>query len=418
MNFLLRQATIIAPKQKNHNRVADIRIENGIIKEIGENLALKGEREISSKKLMISPGWFDMQADFCDPGNEHKEDLRTGLMAAAHGGYTGVLVMPTTTPVIDSKGAVEYVLKNGNHGATKAFVAGSATKGAQGIELSESFDMQQAGAIAFTDHLHPIENAGLMKLALQYINGFGGLMLHFPYNESLAHAGVMHEGKTSTIMGVKGMPALSESTAVQRDLSILEYTGGKLHFNCVSSAESVKLIKEAKAKGLQVTAGVPALNLLLTDEALAEFDTRYKMMPPLRSESDRKALIKGLKNGTLDVVCSNHVPQDIELKKCEFDLAAFGAINIQTAYLGTPEIFSAEEWVGYSSIAPRKILGLSVPEIEVGQKAEITLFDPEENTDVTSALLKSKSKNTPLLGKKLKGKVMGVIANNTYTLVS
>jgi dihydroorotase len=418
MNFLLRQATIIAPKQKNHNRVADIRIENGIIKEIGENLVLKDEREISSKKLMVSPGWFDMQADFCDPGNEHKEDLKSGLQAAVHGGYTGVLVMPSTQPVIDSKGAVEYVLKNGNHGAAKAYVAGSATKGAQGKELSESFDMQQAGAIAFTDHLHPIENAGLMKLALQYINGFGGLMMHFPFNVSLAHAGVMHEGKTSTIMGVKGMPDISESTAIQRDLAILEYTGGRLHFNCVSSAKSVKLISEAKSKGLKVTAGVPALNLILTDEALHEFDTRYKVMPPLRSESDRKALIEGLKNGTLDAVCSNHVPQDIELKKCEFDQAAFGAISIQTAYLGMSEIFSAEEWVEFNSIAPRKILGLSIPEINIGQKAEITLFDPEESTQVSAAFIKSKSKNSPLLGKSLSGKLIGVIAHHHHYLFS
>jgi dihydroorotase len=421
MNALIKSAKIIDSSSKFNGKTVDILIEKGIIKQIDKSIATpKNYKEISFKGLHVSNGWFDMRANFCDPGNEHKEDLNSGLEAAAKGGFTGVLVMPDTNPSADNKGGIEYIINKTKGNIVNAYPAGALSHHCEGKEISEMYDMHNAGAIAFTDNKKSIESAGLLNRALLYSQSFGGLIMNYPNNKELSQNGQINEGIISTQLGLKGIPALAEELMVSRDIYLAEYCNAKIHLTNISTKQSVKLIKEAKKKGLNITADVNSHNLLLNEEELLSFESNFKVMPPLRTKEDIKALINGLKDGSIDVICSDHTPEDIEEKQCEFDHAAFGIVNLQTSFAAANTALANKldlsDYIEKVTTAPRAILGLKNSTIQEGEQANLTLFNPNEKWTLAKSDIISKSKNTPLIGKELTGIVIGIVNNKKIIL--
>jgi len=421
MNVLIKSAKIVNTNSKFNGKTIDILIEKGIITQIGKDIKTpKNCEEIKFKDLHVSTGWFDMRANFCDPGHEYKEDLNSGLKAAAKGGFTGVMVMPNTNPVSDSKSGIEYIINKTKGNIVDALPAGCISHNCEGKELAEMYDMFTAGAIAFTDNKKSISSSGLLNRALLYSQSFNGLIIDFPNDKELSNNGQINEGIISTELGLKGIPALAEELIVSRDINLAEYCNARIHLSNISTKQSVKLIKEAKKKGLRVTADVNSYHLLLDESELLNFDSNFKVIPPLRTKEDIKALIAGLKDGTLDVICSDHTPEDIENKQCEFDNAAFGIINLQTSFaaLNTAieDKLSIEESIAKITTNPRKILNINNPEIKEGASANLTLFSPKTKFTLEREEIISKAKNTPIIGKELTGKVYGVINNNQIIL--
>ena len=415
MIVLIRAAKVVDPNSKYHNKVVDILIKKGIIHEIGKNIKPpKGADIIEEKGLHVSPGLFDLHANFRDPGFEWKEDMQSGMFTAAKGGFTGVLCMPSTFPATDTKSQVEYIKKMSAGNVVNVHPAGSITKNLKGQELTEMFDMSRSGALAFTDDKNSIQHANVMKIALLYTKNFGGIIMSQANDKSISTDGHMNEGVTSTILGLKGIPSLAEYLMIARDIKLAEYTKGRLHFSCISTAESVELIRIAKKQGLNITADVAIHNLVLDETACEGFDTRYKVNPALRTQKDIKALIKGLKDGTIDAICSDHSPEDIENKKVEFDNAEFGMIGLQTAFSLACQLeneIGMEGIIEKMAINPRKLLGLNAPEINIEKPANLCLFNPSTKWTLEEKDILSKSKNTPFIGKTLKGKIVGVVNN-------
>jgi len=417
MKLFIQSAKLISKNSEFHNQVVDIYINNGKIEAIGKKLTPPEKVTVyTHKNLHVSAGWLDLCANFSDPGNEHKETIESGIAAAAKGGFTAVALSPATEPAVDSKSIVQYIINKAKGAVVDILPMGAISKGIQGHELAELFDMHDAGAVAFTDGKASIQNPNLLKTALLYCKAFDGLVINYADHKDLSYNGMMHEGEKSMHLGLKGIPALAEEIIVNRDLYLLEYTESKMHFSTISTAKSVELIKEAKKKGLRVTADVSAAHLLLDDSHLEEFDTRFKVQPPFRDKTHIAALIKGLKSNTIDVISSNHEPEDIEAKKREFDHAAFGIINLQTAFgaantalKGKLEI---DEIIEKLAENPRKVLNLAPINIKVGEAANLTLFTPDENWTLDKKSIVSKSKNSPFIGMQLTGKPLGVINNN------
>ncbi len=418
MNVLIKSAKIVDKLSKLNGKIVDILIQNGSIKQIGKGIsAQKNCTEINAKNLHVSAGWFDMRANFCDPGNEYKEDLTTGLEAAAKGGFTGVLVMPDTQPVNDGKSGIEYVLNNTKNNLVDALPAGSLSHNCEGKEIAELYDMHSAGAVAFTDNKKSVGSVGLLNRALLYSQSFNGLIMNFPSSGELSKGGQINEGAISTQLGLKGIPSLAEELIVSRDIFLAEYCNARIHLTNISTKQSVKLIKDAKKKGLNITADVNSYHLLLNEDELIGFDTNFKVNPPLRTKEDSKALIAGLKDGTIDAICSDHTPEDIEEKQCEFDHAAFGMVNLQTSFalanMATSNKLELGDLISKLTTNPRKILGLENPSIAEGEIANLTVFNPTQEWTLEKEQVVSKSYNTPLLGKTLTGAVLAVINNNT-----
>ena len=415
MIVLIRAAKVVDPNSKHHNKVVDILIEKGIIQEIEKKLNPPKDADIIEEKgLHVSPGLFDLHTNFRDPGFEWKEDIQTGMLAAAKGGFTGVLSMPSTLPVTDTKSQVEYIQKMSAGNVVDVHPAGSITKDLKGQELTEMFDMSRSGALAFTDDKNSIQHAGVMKLALLYTKIFGGIIMNQANDKSISADGHMNEGVTSTVLGLKGIPSLAEDLMITRDIKLVEYTEGRLHISCISTAKSVELIRAAKKQGLNITADVAIHNLLLDETACEGFDTRYKVNPALRTQKDIKALLKGLKDGTIDAICTDHTPEDIEHKKVEFDNAEFGMIGLQTAFSLACQLeqeIGLEGIIEKMAINPRKLLGLEIPEINIKKAANLFLFNPITEWTLDEKDIVSKSKNTPFIGKKLKGKIIAVVNN-------
>jgi dihydroorotase len=416
MQVIIRSVTVTDSSSEYHGKTTDILIKDGIITEIGNDL--KADKEatiIEPSGLFVSPGWFDMQVNFRDPGFEYKEDLRSGCEAAAAGGFTGVAVMPSTFPPVHSKSEVEYIRNKSKGNIVDVFPIGTVSKGLEGKDLSEMYDMMQSGAVAFSDDKKSINDPGLLQRALMYVKNFNGLIINFPEDKKIAGDGKVNEGISSTFAGLKGIPALAEEIMVQRDIFLAEYTDSRLHFSGISSAKSVDLIREAKKKNLKVTAGVSVHNLFFDDSVLGSFDSNYKVKPPLRTKADIKALIEGLKDGTIDVIVSDHAPEDEEMKKREFDHAAFGAIGLETTFgaamSALKDQLSEEQLVKKISVDPRKILGLNIPSVKKGERANLTLYFPKKEWKPTFSQLKSKSKNCPYIGQSLLGKAYAVINN-------
>jgi len=408
MKIRLVQAQIVDKNHPLNGKRTDLYIEKGQIAQIAQNIDKKADRVIDAEGLCVSPGWIDMRANFRDPGEEQKETLDTGLSAAIRGGFTAVAIMPNTQPPIDSKGGVEYLLSRSKRYPIEVIPIGCLSKGLKGESLAEMYDMHQAGAAAFSDDKQSVTESGLLQRALLYARQMDAPILHFPYDESLARHGQMHEGIVSTQLGLKGIPEIAEEIIVMRDLALLAYTGGRLHLGPLSTAKSLELVHDARKNGMTVSAEVAMANLIYSDNALEGFDSNYKVLPPLRSESHQKELIKALKNGWIEVISSDHNPEDEEHKKLEFDLANFGLAGIEHFF---PLLWSRlhktvpiDTLVACFSRNPRNVLGLQQPELEAGKPANLTIFSTEENTVWSKGV--SKAYNLPRFEKPLKGKVL------------
>jgi len=416
MKLILKSATIVDASSKHHLKKRDILIENGKISKIAASIPSSEKiKEVSLKNLHISQGWFDSSVSFGEPGFEERETIENGLKTAALSGFTSVAVNANSFPVTDSKGHIKFLKSKAEGNAVNLYPIGALTIGSKGIDLAELYDMQNEGAVSFYDYKNPIANANLLKIALQYTQNFDGLVQSFPFEKSVARNGMVNEEVNSTRLGLKGIPALSEELQIIRDLYILEYTGGKLHIPTISTKKSVELIKDAKKKGLNVSCSVAVFNLILTDDVLEGFDTNYKLLPPLRTKEDTKALLKGLKDGTIDGATSDHNPIDVEHKKTEFEQALFGSIGLESSFGALNTLLGTEEAVK-ALTGLKNTFGISSEQIEEGNKAELTLFNPEENWEFSEKDIVSTSKNGALLGTKLKGKPYGILSNNQLEL--
>lgn len=414
MLLLLKNVRIIDGKKES--RPQDILIRDGVVEAIGENLpAQKGAEIWQSPNACVSAGWFDVGVHACDPGYEHREDLHTAARAAAAGGFTAVACFPNTNPALHSKSEILYVKNKTAQSAVTFHPIGAVSQGCEGKDLAELFDMHSAGAIAFSDGKKAVQDAGLLLRVMQYAKAFNGLIINEPHHKTIAAGGQMHEGVVSTSLGLKGIPALAEEVMVQRDLSLLEYAESRLHLHLLSTAKSVALVRAAKRAGLPVTASVAVANLCFTDEKLRGFDSNWKILPPLRGQTDADALLEGLGDGTIDFICSNHTPWDEEAKNLEFPYAEFGMIGLETAFTlccaFLKKQLSVNDLVEKMALAPRRVLGLPIPEIKVGARAELTVFDPDAKWIFGENDIRSKSHNTPFIGQTFKGKVLGIINN-------
>ena len=416
MNVLIKSATIIDAKCDYHNKTQDILVEKGVIVNIANSIKNpKNYREIKLDNLHISQGWFDSSVCFGEPGFEERETIANGLKVAAKSGFTAVAVNANTNPVIDSNSDISFLKNKAQGNAVNLLPIGALTKESKGHELAELFDMKTAGAVAFGDYKKAQTNPNLMKIALQYASNFNGLVCSFPQENAIALNGVMNEHITSTSIGLKGIPALAEELQIVRDLFLLEYTEGKLHIPTISTAKSVELIREAKKKKLDVSCSVAIHNLVFTDDSLTSFDTNYKVSPPLRTQNDTDALIAGLKDGTIDMVTSDHNPLDIELKKIEFDYATPGTIGLESAFGALNSLFSAKTAIKFLTKGKERF-GLETSSITKGNRLNVTLFNPEGNYIFSKNDIHSKSKNSIFDGHSLKGKVYGIINNNQIQL--
>lgn len=409
MNIIIKKAKIIGSENPYHNQIKDIKINNGTIVAIEDEIPYEEDfKVVEYPNLHLSEGWFDSSVCFAEPGFEERETIVHGLEVAQRSGFTAVALNPYTNPVVDNQAMVQFVKQKGDGKLCTVYPIGALTKESNTKDLAELFDMQNAGAIAFGDYKKPIANANVLKLALQYVQDFDGLIIAFSQDKDLKGIGVANEGVNATKLGMKGISNLSEEIQIARNLHLLEYTGGKLHLPTISTKESVALIKAAKNKGLQVSCSVSVHNLCLNDNVLEGFDTNYKVNPPIRTEEDRRALIEGVQQGVIDMITSDHNPLDIELKKVEFDKAADGVIGLETAFGALNTVLDCTTIIDRFTQS-KSVFGIKRNPIAVGQKSNMTLFNPEGRYIFTKEDILSKSKNSPFVGLELQGKVYEVI---------
>lgn len=412
MQYLIQSALVIDANSPFHLQKKDILIENGIIKTISENIKSEDiAQTISSENLCVNIGLMDLRCHVPDLGFEFKETLETARKAAAAGGFTEICLLPNMNPPLDSKDSLAYVLKDNDKNLVKTYPIAALSLKTKGEDLSEMLDLHRAGAVAFSDGLQCVHNTDILLKTLLYLQPVEALLIQRPEEQTLTRYGQMNEGIVATHLGLKGLPSLAEVLIIQRDLEILRYTGGKIHFSCISSQKSVALIRQAKQEGLAVTCDVSANHLYFTEEKLYDFDTNFKLNPPLRTETDRQALWQGIADDTIDAIVSDHQPQDTENKELEFDLAAFGAIGLQTALLATNtkrDTISLEKIVEKFCQNPRKILQKNIPCIKEGEVANLCVWDSKQESVFTKESILSKSKNSPFIGETLKGKIYAV----------
>jgi dihydroorotase len=420
MMLLIQQAHIIDPSSPFNETRQDILIESGVIKDIQPHIEAKADRVISGKGLYVSPGWVDVFAQFADPGYEYKETLETGAAAAAAGGYTDVLVIPNTKPVVDNKIQAEYISQKSKSLPVNVYPIGAVSKGTDGKDLAEMYDMRASGAMAFSDGLHPIQSAGLLMKALQYVKAFDGIVIQLPDDKSVGANGLMHEGIVSTRLGLPGKPMMAEELLVARDIKLARYADSKLHFTGVTSPRSLEYIRRAKESGLAVTCSVTPYHIFFTDEDLQDYDSNLKVYPPLRTAVEVSALKKAIQDGTVDCIATHHMPHEYDSKVLEFEYAKYGMTGIETSYAALktamPDV-PESKWVELLSINPRTIFGLQSASVQKGAKACLTLFEPDSATIVDEKRLLSKSKNSAFIGKTLTGKVLGII-NGEKTIIT
>jgi len=409
MEILLRQARIIDPSSPFHQQTTDILIRNGIIVETGTIHHTVGQ-EINIPSLCISPGWLDVFSNFCDPGYEFKETLESGAAAAAAGGYTDVMILPNTNPCLHNKSGIEYIIQRSKNLPVTVHPIGAVTKNTEGKVLAEMYDMQQSGAVAYSDGSSTIQSPGLLLKALQYIKAVNKIIIQVPDDKSISGAGLMNEGIISTRLGLPGRPAIAEELMIARDIELVKYTGSKIHITGISTARSVALIREAKEQGIEVSCSVTPYHLCYSDEDLVNYDTNLKVNPPFRTKEDQAALKKGLADGTIDCIASHHFPEDIDHKMVEFEYAQYGMTGLETSFALVrtcmPDL-ELDNVIELFSTHPRSVFDLPTVRIDINETACVTLFLPDEKWVVEK--LKSKSKNTPFMGKQLTGKPLGII---------
>ncbi|MBK1439283.1 dihydroorotase [Parapedobacter sp. ISTM3] len=407
-NLLVKSAKVAFRNSPFHGKEVDILVENGIIVKIAPHIGVEHDQllVVDASGQYVAPGFFDMNANFGEPGLETKEDILSGCAAAVAGGFTGVAVHPNTQPPVHSRSEVALIVNRAKTLPVDVFPIGAISKKRQGEELAELYDMKLAGAVAFGDGDRPVQQAGLMSRALLYAKGFDGVIVSYPEDASVAGGAKMNEGVTSTYLGMKGNPNLAEELMVARDLHLAEYNEAAIHFTTISTAESVNLIRNAKASGIRVTCDVAAHHLIMTDELVVGFDSNYKVNPPLRTDTDVMALRKGLEDGTIDAIVSQHTPHEVEFKQVEFQVAAEGIIGLQTVLpLALEAGLSVDLIVDKLAVGPRRILGLPIPEFQEQAMANFILLDTGRRWRFDQRTNRSKSSNSPLLGKELTGQV-------------
>lgn len=418
MKILIKQATIIDPGGPWHDQMVDVMVEHGVCTQLAPVLTDSTAQVITSAHLHLSPGWMDLMPWSGEPGYEHRESLQSLAEAAAYGGYTALAPAPNTSPAVDNKSILHFIRTQAKTLPVDIYPLAAMTNQCQGKEISEMIDLHHAGAKAFTDGLHSIQDSGLFLRALQYVRSFDGLIIHHPFDEPLAQKGQIHEGEVSVSLGLRGINHLSEEIALHRDLALLDYSGSRLHVLHLSTAGAVELIRRAKQKNQDLTSSAAVMNLVFDHLACQDFDVNYKVLPPLRETADRMALVRGLEDGTIDIITSHHVPHDDEAKILEFPYAEFGAGQLETAWslFNTHYPHLLTKWVQAVAEQPRRLLKLEIPHIVPGQPANFTFFDPQQPWTVNGTDLRSKSKHNPCVGQNLKGKVIGTIVKGTLRL--
>lgn len=410
MRVLIRKATIIEPGSAHHGQTTDILINQGEIAGIGDQQSVSADLVWEQPGLHVSSGWVDLFAHFCDPGEEQKETLQTGSAAAASGGFTDVLLVPNSHPAVSQKSSVDYIRHAGNTNGVRLHPIGSISKQVEGKELGEIYDMHQSGAVAFSDGWQPVQSAGLLLKALQYVKAIEAPIIQLPEDRSLAGPGLINEGLISTQLGLPGKPAIAEEMMIARDIELLQYTGSRLHLTGVSTRKGVEQIRRAKAAGLSVTCSVTPYHLMYTDADLQGYDTNLKVLPPLRTTDDRNALREALADGTIDCLATHHRPQHWDDKVCEFEYAKYGMTALESAFgvynqIGLP----LEQLIELLTVKPRRIFNLAPTSIELGKPACLTLFNPTHSYTFTKAHIRSRSANNAWIGQPLTGSVLGIV---------
>lgn len=422
--MLLKNVTPVSNSHKGKDTV-DIRIEVGVIKEISSGLkAKKGEETHDLKGAYVSPGWMDMHVHLREPGFEHKETIKTGCDAAAFGGFTAVACMPNTKPATHTRDVVEYIIKKAEKLPVDVHPIACVTKERKGESIAEMADMKEGGAVAFSDDGDPVYDSQVMRIALEYSSMLGMPIINHEEDLALSRPGHMNEGKVSTRLGLDGTPGIAEEVMIARDILLAEHTGGHIHVAHISTIEGVDLVRQAKKKGINVTTEVCAHHFDLTDEEIdrTNFNTNFKMHPPLRTKEDVDAMVEGLVDGTIDAICTDHAPHAIEEKEVEFMYAPNGIIGLETAWsisnkrLYQTKKLDLQQLMDKLVYKPREILNLDIPEIKKGAKANLTFFNTDEEWTFTPNNVRSKSKNSPYLNSKLKGRAVGIFNNGQLVI--
>ncbi len=416
MDCIFKKVKILDPESKFHHKVCDVWIKDGIIQDIKSDIAQNKKTKVCQHPgSFLSRGWIDVGTLCGEPGYEHRETLQHASLAAKAGGYTGICIFPNTKPCLHSKSEITYILEQSKHLPVHVYPIGAVSKSCQNEEMAEMIQMHDAGAVAFSDGKNSIQSSSLMMRALDYINLIpGSVLINQSLDKGIAASGQIHEGTTSTIMGLKGIPALAETTALYRDIGLLNYCGSRLLVHKVSSAASVRILKDARKTSKNVFASVSLFNLIFEDRDVEQFDVHLKLNPPLRSSSDRKALIQGLKEGTIDIIVSDHTPWDPENIDLEFQAASFGSINLQTAFGAYCRYLLNELgidiWVEKCTHRVSEILNLKSESIEIGNSCDLSWFETSSEWTFDSKNNYSLSKNSPFMGQTLRGKVLGIYA--------
>lgn len=416
MKILIKKVYVIDIQSEHHHQTVDILIDNGIIVSIAKNIVNSNiDSEIDIPNLHVSQGWFDSSVCFGEPGFEERETIANGLNVAARSGFTAVCVQPNSNPVIDNQAQIQFLKSKSAGFATDLYPIGAFTKNSDGKDMAELFDMKNAGAVAFGDYNKNIDNSNLVKIGLQYLQDFDGLLIAFCENKHIKANGIVNESATTIHFGLKTNPSLAEEMELARNLFLLEYAGGRLHIPTISTAKSLALIRAAKAKGLHVTCSVAVHHLILTDSCLETFDTCFKTTPPFRSLSDCKALIDGILDGTIDIITSDHNPIDIDHKNLEFEMAKNGTIGLESAFGALMNVLPIDVIVEKLT-ASKSVFGVPNFTIAEKQKANLTFFSPTEQYTFGEKHIFSKSKNSAFIGMKVGGKVHGIFNNSQLIL--
>jgi dihydroorotase len=412
MKVLIQKAHINDPGSAHHGKRSDIYIESGFIKDIQQVINTQADQVIAGDDLHVSPGWVDPFASFADPGYEYKETLQTGAAAAAKGGFTDVFVIPNTLPVTDTKAQIEYIRHKSASLGVNIHPLGAITRQTEGKDLAEMYDMRASGAVAFSDGSHPVQSAGVLVKALQYVKTFDGVIVQIPDDKSVGAHGLMHEGVVSTQLGLSGKPVLAEELLIARDIKLARYAGSRLHFTGVTSPKSLAYIQRAKDAGIQVTCSVTPYHLFFADSDIIQYDTNLKVYPPLRPKDTVSELRKAVENGVIDCIATHHFPHETDSKVVEFETAAFGMIGLETCYAALKTVLpnvKESQWAELLSLNARKIFGLDIPVVQKDSPAIVTIYQPSAQIKVNETFFRSRSRNSAFIGKELTGKVIGIV---------
>ena len=408
MSIILKSAKVINAESRYNGTKQDILISEGKIVKIAKSIEIDAPQIIKIENLHVSVGWLDSSVSFGEPGYEERETIENGALVASKSGFTDIVLNPNTDPVLDKQTDISFVKLKSKNATCSIHPLGALSISSKSVNMAELFDMRNAGAVGFYDFKKPVKSSNLLKTSLLYSQSFDSLIMSFPFDESIAKNGIINEGVISLNYGIKGIPNFSEEVQINRDLQILEYTGGRLHIPTISTKKSVELIKNAKSKGLKITCSVAIHNLIFNETKLKDFDTRFKVLPPLRSEEDRLALIEALDKGIIDLVTSDHTPIDVENKKTDIENSKFGTIGLESFFGSLLTIFSLEKTIEILTRG-KDIFKIEETTLNEGSLAKLSLFTVSNDYEFSKENILSKSKNSAFLGLKMKGKPLGII---------